>query len=110
MTRATDALMDKQGALWGHSSYLRSERSWRSISPAFHLRQRREERETGNQSVLHLCGLDGVGAPAPSCGGGLGRGVARTQEIVEFTSAGSSRRTVRPPSLFLPHKRGRRRI
>src|SRR5579863_4461889 len=42
--------------------------------------------------------------PAPSCGGGQGWGVARTEEIVGCATAPLSRRTARPPSLVLPHK------
>jgi hypothetical protein len=45
-------------------------------------------------------------AHPPSCGGGQGWGVARTEEIIECAIAGSSRRTARPPSSILPHKGG----
>jgi len=47
----------------------------------------------------------GVSAPAPSCGGGKGWGVARTKEIIAGAAARLSRWTARPPSLFLPHHR-----
>ena len=59
-------------------------------------------------SLLHLGRIDGVSAPAPSCGGGQGWGVARTEEIIECAIARSSRRTARPPSSVLPHKGLRR--
>jgi len=47
---------------------------------------------------------DGVSAPAPSCGGGQGWGVARTVEIGQCAVACLSDRTARPPSSILPHK------
>jgi len=58
----------------------------------------------GTARRLHFGSIDGVSAPAPSCGGGQGWGVARTEEIVEGVAP--VRRTARPPSLFLPHKGG----
>ncbi len=68
---------------------------------------------------LHFGSIDGVSAPAPSCGGGhspsegrafsrtpYGWGVALAEETIECAAAPLSYRTARPPSLFLPHKGG----
>jgi protein ImuB len=68
---------------------------------------------------LHFGSIDGISAPAPSCGGGhspsegrafsrtpYGWGVAQTEETIECAAALLSHRTARPPSLFLPQKGG----
>src|ERR1700735_1816266 len=57
---------------------------------------------------LYFSGTDSVGAPAPSCWGGQGWGVARAEEISECTAALFSCRSARPPSSVLPHKGARR--
>ncbi|HZC95286.1 MAG TPA: DNA polymerase Y family protein, partial [Bradyrhizobium sp.] len=47
----------------------------------------------GTSRCRHFCNIDGVSAPAPSCGGGQGWGVARTGENIECAAALLSRRT-----------------
>src|SRR5580704_2851174 len=67
-----------------------------------------EPRDVGKAgwSLLRFGRIGAVSAPAPSCGGGSGWGVARAGEIIGRAAAPLSRRTVRPPSLILPHKGG----
>jgi protein ImuB len=60
----------------------------------------------GTARRLHFGGIDGISAPAPSCGGGQGLGVAQTEETTECAAALLLHRVARPPSLFLPHKGG----
>jgi protein ImuB len=59
----------------------------------------------GTSRRLHFGSIDGVSAPAPSCGGGQGWGVARAAKVIEC-AAPVLRRTARPPSLILPRKGG----
>ena len=58
--------------------------------------------------MLHFGGTDGVGAPAPSCGGGRG-GVAPATEIIECVPVPLLRRTARPPSVPPPQGEETRR-
>ena len=65
----------------------------------------RGRRKSGS-SLLHFGGIDGVSAPAPSCGGGPGWGVALTGEIINGRR--SRLEDGATPSLVLPHKEGGR--
>ena len=56
----------------------------------------------------HFDSVDGASAPAPSCGGGPGWGVARTAEVIERAAVRLSHRTARPPPCP-PPQGGRRR-
>jgi protein ImuB len=59
----------------------------------------------GSAWRLHVDSIDSNSAPAPSCGGGQGWGVAQAKAIIEC-AAPVLRGTARPPSLILPHKGG----